>query len=643
MKIIIAFCCLLMAMPQLKTQTYFRANDLDKKLAQEYKEAQKLIRQYKYSDAEKKLDKILKKHPDFYEATLRKAVMYYDMGLQAKAMPLFDAVIQAAPDYDPEMYYAAAINALAMKDDASAVQHYTTYLEKGSADEKRKERITRELKTLRFRINAKKNAQSITLTPLEGHINTTDSEYLPSPSLDGKSMVFTRRLRGQEDLFVSHRNDGGQWSVATPLESINTPDNEAAHSISEDGNTIVFTMCNNKTTGFGSCDLYYTHFDGEKYTLPVNMGPRINTPAWESQPCLFANGKKLLFSSNRKGSYGGSDLWMVQKTGEGKWGAVANLGPVINTPGQEESPFLYSDGKTLYFRSNGHTGMGGFDLFMSKWDDQKKEWSEPVNLGYPINSEGDEGSLAVDHLGKIAYYASDVATMGNAEPNLDLVQFELPPVFRPEPVSFLEVSVVDEVTGRPLEAQLIMIDVDKGDTLVFATAERGKLLSALPVSKRLLLNVNLPGYLMHSEHFDTGENFLVEQAQYKEIKMRKPAPKDTRPIVLKNIFFESASANLLPASQAEIQALAAMLKEQTELHIRITGHTDNVGDDEANLILSTERAKAVYTELLKLGIEARRLSYEGKGEKEAIASNDSPEGRAANRRTEFYVINPSSK
>ena len=643
MKIIIAFCCLLMAMPQLKTQTYFRANDLDKKLAQEYKEAQKLIRQYKYSDAEKKLDKILKKHPDFYEATLRKAVMYYDMGLPAKAMPLFDAVIQAAPDYDPEMYYAAAINALAMKDDASAVQHYTTYLEKGSADEKRKERITRELKTLRFRINAKKNAQSITLTPLEGHINTTDSEYLPSPSLDGKSMVFTRRLRGQEDLFVSHRNDGGQWSVATPLESINTPDNEAAHSISEDGNTIVFTMCNNKTTGFGSCDLYYTHFDGEKYTLPVNMGPRINTPAWESQPCLFANGKKLLFSSNRKGSYGGSDLWMVQKTSEGKWGAVANLGPVINTPGQEESPFLHSDGKTLYFRSNGHTGMGGFDLFMSKWDDQKKEWSEPVNLGYPINSEGDEGSLAVDHLGKIAYYASDVATMGNAERNLDLVQFELPPVFRPEPVSFLEISVVDEVTGRPLEAQLTMIDIDKGDTLVFATAERGKLLSALPVSKRLLLNVSLPGYLMHSEHFDTGENFLVEQAQYKEIKMRKPAPKDTRPIVLKNIFFESASANLLPASQAEIQALAAMLKEQTELHIRITGHTDNVGDDEANLILSTERAKAVYTELLKLGIEASRLSYEGKGEKEAIASNDSPEGRAANRRTEFYVINPPSK
>ena len=643
MKIIIAFCCLLMAMPQLKTQTYFRANDLDKKLAQEYKEAQKLIRQYKYSDAEKKLDKILKKHPDFYEATLRKAVMYYDMGLPAKAMPLFDAVIQAAPDYDPEMYYAAAINALAMKDDASAVQHYTTYLEKGSADEKRKERITRELKTLRFRINAKKNAQSITLTPLEGHINTTDSEYLPSPSLDGKSMVFTRRLRGQEDLFVSHRNDGGQWSVATPLEAINTPDNEAAHSISEDGNTIVFTMCNNKTTGFGSCDLYYTHYDGEKYTLPVNMGPRINTPAWESQPCLFANGKKLLFSSNRKGSFGGSDLWMVQKTSEGKWGTVVNLGPVINTPGQEESPFLHSDGKTLYFRSNGHTGMGGFDLFMSKWDDQKKEWSEPVNLGYPINSEGDEGSLAVDHLGKIAYYASDVATMGIAERNLDLVQFDLPPVFRPEPVSFLEITVVDEVTGRPLEAQLTMIDVDKGDTLVFATAERGKLLSALPVSKRLLLNVSLPGYLIHSEHFDTGENFLVEQAQYKEIKMRKPAPKDTRPIVLKNIFFESASANLLPASQAEIQALAAMLKEQAGLQIRITGHTDNVGDDETNLILSTERAKAVYNELLKLGIEASRLSYEGKGEKEAIASNDSPEGRAANRRTEFYVTNPPSK
>ena len=643
MRFLIALCSLLLIHIQLDAQNHFRANQLDGKLTQEYQEARKLIRQGKYKDAEKKLDKILKKHPDFYEASLRKAVMYYDMGTPQKAALIFDEVIQAAPGYDPEMYFAAAINALAIKEEEKAVSYYTSYLEKGQPDDKKRMRINKELKTLKFRIQARKNPQPITLKPLEGHINTGDSEYLPSPSLDGKSMVFTRRIRGQEDLYISYQNETGQWSVATAIEAINTPDNEAAHSISEDGNTIVFTMCNNKTTGFGSCDLYYTQFDGETYTLPVNMGPRINTPAWESQPCLFANGQKILFSSNRKGSLGGSDLWMVQKTSEGKWGAVVNLGSAINTEGQEESPFLHRDGKTLYFRSNGHTGMGGFDLFMSKWDEQNKEWSTPVNLGYPINSEGDEGSLAVDHLGKIAYYASDINSVGATERNLDLVQFDLPPALRPEPVSYLEISVTDEITGRPLEARVIMIDVDANDTLVFALSERGKLLSALPVKKRLLLHISMPSYLLHSEHFDTGENFLVEAAQYKAILMRKPTPADSRPIVLKNIFFETGSAILQAASFAEIQALAAMLKDQAQLHIRIVGHTDNVGDEAANLKLSADRARAVYSQLIDLGIDAGRLSFEGKGEKEPVATNDTPEGKAANRRTEFYIDNPQTK
>ena len=636
-KIIFGFCFWAMVLAA-QAQIYLRAGDLDKKTQAEYQEAQKLVRQGKYRDAEKKLDKILKKHPGFHEAALRKAVMYFDQEQFNLAAPIFDEVARLAPDYDAEMYYAAAINALSLKNDEKTITNYRQYLQKGQPDEKRRIKVEKELTTLTFRVNAKKNPVPIQPRPLEGLINTEDSEYLPSPSLDGKPMVFTRRLQGQEDLFISYQNDSGQWSVTVALETINTPDNEAAHSISEDGKTIVFTMCNNKTTGFGSCDLYYTQWENNAYTTPVNMGPRINTPAWESQPSLFANGKKMLFSSNRKGSVGGNDLWMVEKTREGKWGPVINLGPNINTDKHEESPFLHSDGKTLYFRSNGHTGMGGFDLFMSKWDEQKKEWSIPINLGHPINSEGDEGSLAVDRTGKLAYYASDAHSAGVVNRQLDLYQFEMPEVLRPEPVSFLDLSITDELSGQALESQVVMMDLDSGDTLLYSHADAGRIITALPVNRRLMMHVSEAGYLLHSEHFDTGENFDIERAQVKRVKMRKPVVTDSRPVILKNIFFASGSATLEPTSMPELMALAEMLRTHAGINIRILGHTDDVGEAATNQLLSLNRAKAVYLQLIDLGIDARRLSFEGKGESEPIASNDADEGRANNRRTEFIIV-----
>lgn len=626
-----------------QAQVYLRTGDLDKKTQAEYQDAQKLVRQGRYKDAEKKLDNILKKHPGFYEAALRKAVMFFDQGQFALADPIFDEVARLAPDYDAEMYYAAAINALSLKNDEKAIASYNQYLQKGQPDEKKRIKVEKELTTLTFRVNAKKNPVPIKPRPLEGLINTEDSEYLPSPSLDGKSMVFTRRLTGQEDLYISYQNDSGQWSVAVALETINTPDNEAAHSTSEDGKTIVFTMCNNKTTGFGSCDLYYTQWEDGQFTSPVNMGPRINTPAWESQPCLIANGRMMLFASNRKGSYGGNDLWMVKKTREGKWGAVINLGPNINTDKHEESPFLHSDGKTLYFRSNGHTGMGGFDLFMSKWDDQKKEWSVPVNLGYPINSEGDEGSLAIDRTGKMAFYATDAFMAIGSPRQLDLYQFELPEVLRPDPVSYLDLTIGDEVSNRTLESEVVMRDVDSGDTLLFARAENGKLIAALPVNRRLMLHITEPGYLLYSEHFDTGENFDIEKPQVKKVGLRKPVVEDTRPVILKNIFFDSGSATLKAASMPEIEALADMLKTNATIHIQILGHTDDVGEASVNQVLSLNRAKAVYEELIGLGIDPARLSFEGKGESEPITSNDSEAGRAINRRTEFIIVEKTLK
>ena len=275
---------------------------------------------------------------------------------------------------------------------------------------------------------------------------------------------------------------------------------------------------------------------------------------------------------------------------------------------------------------------------MSKWDDQKKEWSVPVNLGYPINSEGDEGSLAVDRTGKMAYYATDAHATTSSNRHLDLYQFEMPEALRPEPVSYLDLSITDEADGRSLAAQVLMVDVDNGDTLLLTQAEMGKVITALPVNRRLMMHVSEAGYLLHSEHFDTGENFDMQRAQVKTVKMRKPVVTDSRPVILKNIFFASGSAILEPASMPELIALAEMLRSNAGVSIRILGHTDDVGDAATNQLLSLNRAKAVYLQIIDLGIDAQRLSFEGRGESEPISTNDTEEGRANNRRTEFIIV-----
>ena len=282
--------------------------------------------------------------------------------------------------------------------------------------------------------------------------------------------------------------------------------------------------------------------------------------------------------------------------------------------------------------------MGGFDLFMSKWDDQKKEWSTPVNLGHPINSEGDEGSLAVDRTGRMAYYASDAHSAADGNRQLDLYQFEMPEALRPEPVSYLDLSITDELSGQALESQVVMMDVDSGDTLLYTLAVAGRIITALPVNRRLMMHVSEAGYLLHSEHFDTGENFDMQRAQVKTVKMRKPVVTDSRPVILKNIFFASGSAILEPASMPELIALAEMLRSNAGVSIRILGHTDDVGDAATNQLLSLNRAKAVYLQIIDLGIDAQRLSFEGRGESEPISSNDAEEGRANNRRTEFIIV-----
>ncbi|MBK8701497.1 MAG: OmpA family protein [Saprospiraceae bacterium] len=629
---------LLVSFTGASAQVMGNASMLGEKEMKLYQEAVKLVRQGKLNDAEKKFNKLLQKVPGFYEAELRKGAMYFDQGLFDKAALSFDLVIGKSPEYDAEMYYAAAVNALQQKEEIKAVDYYKTYLEKGQPEAVRASKIAQEIKTLTFRIDARKNPKPFQPKPLEGLINSKNSEYLPFPSLDGKTMIFTRRLDGQEDLYISKLGDAGTWSVPESIEIINTSDNEAAHTMSADGRTIIFTGCNNKTTGFGSCDLYWSSLENGQFTRPVNMGPRVNTPAWESQPCLVEDGNALIFASNRRGGYGGNDLWITRKQRDGKWNLPNNLGPEINTPQHEESPFLHRDGHTLYFRSNGHIGMGGFDLFVSRWSKNRKEWTTPENLGYPINTEGDEGSLTVDRHGINAFFASDILSFQTDRKQLDILTFVLPAESRPEAVSFVQVVVSDFESGKPLEAGYVLLDVETGDTLSSGNAIQGSFMSTIISGHNYGLRISMDGYLFHSENFNTTDSLDTHHPFVLHVALKHVSAATPKPIVLHNIFFVSGSAELLPASGNELDALAALLNQNADMDIRITGHTDNVGEEKSNQQLSEARARSVQQALSDRGITKARLLIEGKGESEPIADNETAEGRSQNRRTEFTIV-----
>ena len=239
---------------------------------------------------------------------------------------------------------------------------------------------------------------NIEVATLPATINTEAAEYLPSLPASENLMVFTRRVRGQEDFYVSKYHNGN-WLRAIALDDLNTAENEGAHCLSADGKLLIFTGCARRD-GMGSCDLYFSVLREGIWTTPRNLGPQVNSKNWDAQPSLSASGTTLYFSSDRPGGQGGRDIWTVNRTSNG-WGRATNL-DMINTVDNEESPYIHFDDESLYFMSDGHPGFGGYDLFMTKKD---RAWQKPINLGHPVNTREDEGALHVDRLGLIGYFA----------------------------------------------------------------------------------------------------------------------------------------------------------------------------------------------------------------------------------------------
>jgi outer membrane protein OmpA-like peptidoglycan-associated protein len=590
-------------------------------------------------------EEALRKDPKFIDARLDLANMHALLFDHLKAKQFFLEALAQDSIYEPGAYYELAKAEWVMDQYGEAAVHLESYLRSGPKSPKAQNAARQMLIKARFAAQAIQHPVPFHPQSVGDGVNTKAEEYFPCLTADGETMIFTRRDGNDENFYKSELKEG-VWQKAEPLVGINTTDNEGAESISPDGTWLVYTACNRTDDGSqGSCDLYWSQERSTGWTKPVPFSATINSVSWDSQPTISADGKTIIFSSRRPGGYGREDLWATRKSG-GKWSKPENLGSAVNTGGAEQTPFLHPDGETLYFASDSLPGMGGLDLFCVR-KNPDGNWGSPVNLGYPINTKSDEIALFVSLDGKTAYYATNHRPDGT-KGSLDIYSFELPEAVRPKPVTYAKVHVQDAITRSNLFAKLEFTDLKTNQVYVTVqTRKDGTALACLPAGRDYGLHVSKDKYFFHSENFN-----LVESASFKEpfrldvLLQRIPdstqmaagnIPEAGKAVALRNVFFETGQANLLPESTEELDRLADLMTQTAYLKIQINGHTDNVGNKAANQTLSEARAKAVYDYLTGKGIGMERLRYKGFGETRPIEANETAEGRAKNRRTEFEV------
>jgi outer membrane protein OmpA-like peptidoglycan-associated protein len=320
----------------------------------------------------------------------------------------------------------------------------------------------------------------------------------------------------------------------------------------------------------------------------------------------------------------------VYQISAGNWSKPINAGPMINTPDNEECPFVHFDGRTMYFMRDGKKGLGGYDLYMAR-KALDGQWQEPQNLGAPINSGTDEGALSIHPNGSTA-----VITRYTAEGKNDLFEFELPQSYQSAPLQALHVTIRDQETKLPVRARLEIFETNQLDTVRLSqwADEEGKISVTLQRNKRYGIIATADQYLM----FSSGIEASGLGSRSLEIMMTAIKSASESVTVLRNVFFESGSAELLKISETELNKLMWTMNKNESMKIEIRGHTDHVGDDQANQILSEARAKSVFQYLISKGIDATRMSYKGFGESQPLADNETEEGRQLNRRTEFKIL-----
>ncbi|HBX53697.1 MAG: hypothetical protein A2275_08620 [Bacteroidetes bacterium RIFOXYA12_FULL_35_11] len=648
----------------------------DKKITKLYEEALSYNKRGKKDIAMDLLQQVLDKDDTYVEALFFLGDEFYNKALNAKfstneiqkapsyyarAERNFLKVIEVCPSFGDFYAYFNLGKFYYSVEDYSKAKSFMTEFVKGHTQNKddiqRAKNNIRNCEEYEYLMN---NPVPFDPKPVEGICSKAD-EYLPLISPDGDLAFFTHRFSRKntitnsesfiEEFTVSERIEEGKeiFKAGIPMPPpFNQGKNQGGVAISIDNNHVYITICEMTQGAYGpynNCDIYSSDYGNGKWSQLKNLGQNVNgSDTWESQPTLSADGKTLYFSSIRKGNIGFSpdnptcDIWKTEMGSDGRWAKAVNLGTKINTTGNEKSPFIHTDSQTLYFSSDGLFGLGGYDIFYSKLKDDG-EWETPKNIGYPINTTGDDVGFIVSTDGKKAYFSSN---RFKGVGGWDIFSFDLYKEARPVKVALIKGTLKDE-KGKELKNAKVEIKNTVTNKVTEAMVDKisGKYAVVIKVEDEkkedFLMVVKKDGYAFTSEYIKPYEDEKVEKpAITVNFDVKRIAVGEA--VKLNNIQFGHASAKFDEASQIVLNNFAEFLEDNLKIKIAIHGHTDNTGTAHTNLKLSEERAKAVYDYLLIMGIDAKRMSFKGFGQTKPIASNNTTEGKALNRRTEFVIV-----
>lgn len=611
------------------------SNSADKKANSYFAEAKALFKSRKYEDAKNAVGKAIDADPEFGDAYFLQAEIALKKKDDNLMLESYKKVIEICPDADPEPYFQLGW----FYYDTKKYKDAETYLKKFLAFDRINEEhgAKAELMLLRSQLYA----HPVVFNPVTvKDISSPDPEYLPYISPDNELAFFTRRFemkdknmltpQSAEKFMIAYLQPNGLYDRGKPMDdpfNRSASNNEGGASITIDNKHLYFTV-NTK----GNFDICSSDFVDGKWTEIQNLGPNINDPKqWDSQPSISSDGKTLYFASARD-SISKIDIYQSTKDASGNWKRAVKLSSKINTNGNDKSPFMHSDSRTLYFSSDSLPGLGGYDIFKCQMD-EKGNWGKPVNLGYPINTDADEVSFFVSTDGKTGYFASN--KLNNGVGAYDIYSFELYTEARPDKVYFQKGDMNGKNNTEIVNATIEVKDaLTKKLTKIDVDSVTGEYAFIVNFKNDLLVSVKKEGYAFESNyiHSQDSENYKVKNVDI-ELKKLEVGGQYT----LHDILFSTNSFELNDTIKTVLDDFSEYLKENPKLHVALHGHTDNVGNPTDNLVLSNSRAKAVFDYLAQKGIDKSRLSFKGFGETKPIASNSSEEGRAKNRRTVFVV------
>lgn len=626
---------------RVPTPTNTKARSLLEKAQQQTKERD-------FIKAIETLNQLNEKFPSFGEAYLLKGSLLKAIGDNRGALKAYHNGLSKVPAdaSHASEYQLLGDMALGYGDYQTALDAYRQLVKVAPKTQKNMAHSQRQLLTCEFALEALKHPVGEAPVPLPAPMNAFKFQYFPALTADSRFLLFTGRPAdtSSEDLYVSRQSKDGSMSAPVPISPvINSSYNEGAGSISGDGKTLVFACCD-RPKAIGSCDLYISRRTGNNWSSPANLGINVNSTEWDSQPSLSADGRTLYFTSTRRGGQGQEDLYVSTLQPDGNWSPAKNLGVPVNTPGKDMAPFIHASGTTLYYVTDGLVGMGGLDVFRCELT-PAGAWTEPRNLGFPLNTFENEASLFVASDNQKGLCSRTRAAQESVssvrlvrERPVELFSFGVPaPVKARETSTYTQGRVFDAITKKPLKADVKLYDLDTDVLTQFVTSdpEYGDYTVVLNEGHHYAMYAAADKYLLKSLSFDYSDQHTFNPLA---LDIYLEPVRAGRKVVLNNLFFDTNKHELKPQSRTELNRLIEFLRQYRDVQIEVSGYTDNVGTPESNLQLSERRAQAVLEYLSGHGISPNRLRSKGYGEGHPLAANDTEAHRRLNRRIELHIL-----